>query len=319
MIVSKCPVRISLAGGSTDLDAFLSKYGKGTVISFSANIYNFITIKSDRMGLNGLEKKYVIDYMKREVTDSIEDIKNDVARIALRHFNIDPTTVWFTSDIYASGSGLASSTSYLIALINAIQTSLKLDMTRRELCRLAHKLEKEFNPLTGYQDPYSCGTGGFNRFDFTNDGIVTIENLDTRIFDKFDTYLIHTGQARSSTDVLKSIDPDKCLRLLDTADQMYECIQNNDDKGVLDLIKEGWKIKKSTGKIAEDKRVVDLDELLDNDKNILAHRLLGAGNGGYFLAFTKKDSKIDAIQDKTGHQMVKVEVCHAGPTCMQVR
>ena len=57
----------------------------------------------------------------------------------------------------------------------------------------------------------------------------------------------------------------------------------------------------------------------DNDKNILAHRLLGAGNGGYFLAFTKKDSKIDAIQDKTGHQMVKVEVCHAGPTCMQVR
>lgn len=319
MIVSRCPVRISLAGGSTDLDAFLSKYGRGTVISFSANIYNYITLKSDKMGLNGLQKKYVIDYMKREVTDSIKNIKNDIARIALRHFNVEPTTVWFTSDIYTSGSGLASSTSYLIALINAIQTSLNLNMTRRELCHLSHKLEKEFNPLTGYQDPYSCGTGGFNRFDFKNNGTVSIENLDTNIFNKFDTYLIHTGQARSSTDVLKSIDPDKCLKLLDTADQMYECIMRNDNKGVLDLIREGWKIKKSTGKITENKKVVELDHLLENNKNILAHRLLGAGNGGYFLAFTEKDSKINVIQDKTEHRMVKVEVCHAGPTCTKVR
>jgi len=319
MIISKCPVRVSLAGGSTDLDLFLQKYGRGTVISFSANIYNYITLKSDRMGLNGLEKKYVIDYMKREVTDTIGDIKNDVARIALSYFNIDPTTVWFTSDIYASGSGLASSTSYLIALINAIQTSLGLNMTKRELCQLSHILEKQFNPLTGYQDPYSCGTGGFNRFDFNNSGIVRIENLNANIFNNFDAYLIHTGQARSSTDVLKTIDPDKCVKLLDTAEQMHCCILNGDSRGVLELIKEGWLIKKSTGKIAEDKRVIDLDEILENDENILAHRLLGAGNGGYFLAFTNKNSKIDRLQDKTGHQMVKIDVCHAGPTCMQVR
>lgn len=319
MIISKCPVRISLAGGSTDLDFFLQKYGRGTVISFSANIYSYITLNTDRMGLNGLEKKYVIDYMKREVTDSIEDIKNDVARIALKHFNLTPTTVWFTSDIYASGSGLASSTSYLIALINAIQFSLNLNLTKRQICQLAHNLEKQFNPLTGFQDPYSCGTGGFNRFDFKNTGIVNIENLDTNIFDNFDTYLIHTGHARSSTDVLKTIDPDKCVKLLETAESMYSCIMNNDALGVLSLIRDGWKIKKETGKIAEDKRVVDLDDLLENDNNILAHRLLGAGNGGYFLAFTKKDCQINRLQDKLSQCLVKVNVCHSGPTCTQVR
>lgn len=319
MIVSKCPVRISLAGGSTDLDLFLQKYGKGTVISFSANIYSYITINTDRMGLNGLEKKYVINYMKREVVDCIDDIKNDVARTAFEYFSLGPTTVWFTSDIYASGSGLASSTSYLIALINAIQFSRNLCLTKRQICHLAHKLEKQFNPLTGFQDPYSCGTGGFNKFEFKNTGQVNIENLDTNIFENFDTYLIHTGQARSSTDVLKTIDPDKCVKLLETAESMYSCIINNDTSGVLSLIRDGWKIKKETGRIAEDKRVADLDAILEDDSNILAHRLLGAGNGGYFLAFTKKGCKLNNLQDRLRQPLVKVSVCHSGPTCTQLR
>ena len=318
MIISKCPVRVSLAGGSTDLDAFLQKYGRGSVISFSANIYNYITVKTDRMGLNGLEKKYVIDYMKREVVNSAEDIKNDVARIALRYFNTRPTTVWFTSDIYASGSGLASSTSYLIALLNALQTTLNLKLTKREICSLSHKLEKEFNPLTGFQDPYGCGLGGFNRIESDNTGKIRIENLDTDIFKKFDLYLVHTGQARSSTDILKTIDPDKCVDLLKTSDEMYFALIKKNYDDVLDLINEGWKIKKSTGKITEDKRVSDLDSLLDNNKNILAHRLLGAGNGGYFLVFTKKDLKIDKSMKNILIKMVRIDVCHAGPVCIKL-
>ena len=318
MIISKCPVRISLAGGSTDLDSFLQKYGRGSVISFSANIYNYITVKTDRMGLNGLEKQYVIDYMKREVVASADDIKNDIARIALRYFRIEPTTVWFTSDIYASGSGLASSTSYLIALLNALQTTLNLKMTKREICQLSHKLEKEFNPLTGFQDPYGCGLGGFNRIESDSDGKIRIENLDTDIFKNFDLYLVHTGQARSSTDVLKTIDPDKCVALLKASDEMYSAIIKKNYDDVLELINEGWKIKKDTGKIAEDKRVAELDELLENRKDILAHRLLGAGNGGYFLVFTKKDSKIEDSMKNISIKMVKVDVCHAGPVCMKM-
>jgi len=318
MIISKCPVRVSLAGGSTDLDAFLQKFGRGSVISFSSNIYNYITVKTDRMGLNGLEKKYVIDYMKREVVDTPNDIKNDIARIAINYFQIKPTTIWFTSDIYASGSGLASSTSYMISLINALQSELNLKMTKRELCQLAHKLEKEFNPLTGFQDPYGCGLGGFNRIESDNTGKIRIENLDTDIFKKFDLYLVHTGQARSSTDVLKTIDPDKCVDLLKASDEMYFALIKKNYDDVLDLVNEGWKIKKSTGKITEDKRVAELDTLLNSNQDILAHRLLGAGNGGYFLVFTKKDLKIDVSMKNMSVKKVKVEVCHAGPVCMKL-
>jgi D-glycero-alpha-D-manno-heptose-7-phosphate kinase len=319
MIVSKCPVRISFAGGSTDLDAFLQKFGRGSVISFSADIYSYITVKTDKMGLNGLEKKYVVDYMKREVVDSIDEIKNDIARVALNYFHSQPTTVWFTSDIYASGSGLASSTSYLIALLNALQFNCNLNLTKRELCQLAHKLEKEFNPLTGFQDPYGCGLGGFNRIESDNTGKIKIENLDTDIFKKFDLYLVNTGQARSSTGVLKTIDPDKCLDLLKASDDMYFALLKKNYEDVLGLIKEGWKIKKTTGKIIEDKKVIELDELLSSNKNILAHRLLGAGNGGYFLVFTKKDLNIEKYMKNISIKFVKIDVCHAGAVCTKIK
>ena len=82
MFISKCPVRISLAGGSTDLDAYLQKYNTGSVICFSANIYCYINLNTDKLGLNGLDNKYVINYMKREVVSSAEDIKNDIASIS---------------------------------------------------------------------------------------------------------------------------------------------------------------------------------------------------------------------------------------------
>jgi len=318
MIVSRCPVRISLAGGSTDLDAFLQKYGRGSVISFSANIYNYISLKTDRMGLNGLDNKYVIDYMKREVVDSIDDIKNDVARVVLKHFDVSPTTVWFTSDIYTSGSGLASSTSYLIALVNAVQTSLGLNLARRKLCQVSHGLEKIFNPLTGFQDPYGCGLGGFNRIQSQNNGVISIENLDAEFFDNYDSYLIHTGQARSSTEILKTVVPEKCVDLLKMSDLMYESLMNKRYDDVLSIINEGWKIKKQTGKISADSKVSELDALLQSNENVLAHRLLGAGNGGYFLAFTRKNSSVDNLQDIFRARMVKIGVCNQGPTCLQV-
>ena len=316
MIVSKCPVRISLAGGSTDLDNFVSKYGKGTVISFSADIFTYITLKTDRLGLNGLEKKYVIDYMKREVTENIADIKNDVARVSFDHFKMNPTTVWFTSDIYASGSGLASSTSYLISLVNALSFVAGKNLNKREICKLAHQLEKKFNPLIGYQDSYGCGMGGFNKFEFHKNGAVFIESLDTSILEHFDMFLIQTGLERSSTDVLKTIDPEKCFPLLDIAEEMHRSIVNHDVEKFLRLINEGWSIKKKTGKIADNSIVMSLDKELSECPQVLAHRLLGAGNGGYFLIFSKKNEK---LQLNIKQKLVKVNVFHEGPLITEVK
>ena len=84
MIVSKCPVRISFAGGSTDLDSFIQKHGRGAVISFSANLYTYISVFRDTFGQNFLDEKYNIVYSKKESTKNIEDIQNELVRVVLK-------------------------------------------------------------------------------------------------------------------------------------------------------------------------------------------------------------------------------------------
>jgi D-glycero-alpha-D-manno-heptose-7-phosphate kinase len=320
VIVSRCPVRISLAGGSTDLDSFLDYHGQGSVISFSANIYNYITLRSDRLGINGLDKKFVIDYMRREVVDEIHEIKNDVAREVLLHFGHKPTTVWFTSDIYSSGSGLASSTSYLIALICAVCSSLGKNLDKRKICELALELERNFNPLTGKQDPYGCGMGGFNRFKFYKNGTTIVESLPLDFLEEYDMHLVPTGVSRSSTEVLKTVDPEKCVSIFQVAQEMHSLIMSNDSEGILKLISEGWKLKKSSSRIMmENEKISSLDQAILDCKSVLAHRLLGAGNGGYFLCFTNKDFDTNKLSSQIKDNIVKIEVCNDGPKSMRIK
>lgn len=319
MIVSRCPVRVSLAGGSTDLESYLQEYKYGTVIGFTADVYCYINMKTDRLGLNGLDDKYVIDYMNREVVTNVGDIKNDIARTVLSHYKIPATTLWFTSDIYASGSGLASSTAYLIAMINAIENHLGIESSKSEVCRLAHSLEKNFNPLTGYQDPYACGTGGLNRFHFHDNGEVQIEKLKSDILENLNMYLVSTGATRSSTEILGTLDLKKCSELVKITESLHTSIENNDTQRFFELINEGWNLKKRTGKITEDARVSSIDNVLSCDNEVLAHRLLGAGNGGYFLIFTKNNLPVKRIQDKLGTRVTRIKTCNDGPTVMKMR
>ena len=145
MIVSRCPVRISLAGGSTDLDSFLQEYGKGSVITFTANLHTYIALRADKFGLNGQDNKFVLNYMDREVVDKVSDIKNDVAKVCFEYFKSSPVTCWFNSDVYSSGSGLAASSAYLNAFISAMSTLQNRKISQLGICKLSHELENRPN------------------------------------------------------------------------------------------------------------------------------------------------------------------------------
>ena len=151
MIISKCPLRISLVGGSTDLQGFIDKFGMGSAISFPPNLYTYININN-----NISTEKWIINYSKSERVNNPNKIKNDIAREVIKYFNLPPISMTFNSDIPSSGSGLASSSSYLIACIAAACKFKGIDYSQTEIAKLAIKLERSFNPLTGYQDPYGC-------------------------------------------------------------------------------------------------------------------------------------------------------------------
>jgi len=186
MFITNCPLRISLFGGSTDNIAFVEKYNYGAVISFACNLRTYIMSHQDRFGYNIEAGRYIINYSKREEVRSISEIKNDPIRVVLDYFQCDPMTLTMSSDIYSQGSGLASSSSYILSLIKNILLIKKINMSTLDICKLAHKLELKFNPYCGYQDPYGCGIGGFKKIEFYKGGNVKYNFLTEDIFKYYD-------------------------------------------------------------------------------------------------------------------------------------
>tara|TARA_B100000131_G_C18089499_1_gene601591 strand:- start:139 stop:1086 length:948 start_codon:yes stop_codon:yes gene_type:complete len=291
MYIASCPLRISLFGGSTDNPYFVEKYGRGSVISFTSNLKTYVTISQDKFGFNRDKHKYIINYSKREEVSTIDDIQNEVVRTVLKHFKMPPVQVTLTSDAYSQGSGLASSSSYTISLIKACCLFFNLSITDNDVCKLAYKLERIYNPFCGYQDPYGCGVGGFKRINFYNETSITYEFLSTDIFECFDTHLVFTGVTRNSKRILKNVTEnlDKIQPLLDTADDAYQTLVDNNYDRFLYLLGKSWSQKKKTSStIAENETIREIDSILEQNDTICAHKLCGAGNGGFFLTFSEK-------------------------------
>ena len=293
MFISSCPLRVSLFGGSTDNPYFVEKYGRGSVISFTSNLKTYVTISQDKLGYNKEGGKYIINYSRREEVSTIDEIQNEVVRTVLQHYNMPPVQVTLTSDAYSQGSGLASSSSYTISLIKACCLFLNISITENDACKLAYTLERIYNPYCGYQDPYGCGVGGFKRINFYSEKSITYEFLSTDIFEHYDTHLLFTGVTRNSKRILKNITEnlDKVQPLLETADEAYQTLINDDYDKFMYLMNESWEQKKRTSSsIAENDIIVSMDDHLGENKTVVSHKLCGAGNGGFFLTFSKKDT-----------------------------
>ena len=291
MYIASCPLRVSLFGGSTDNPYFVEKYGRGSVISFTSTLKTYVTISQDVVGFNKDKHKYIINYSKREEVSSIDDIQNEVVRTVLKHFNMPPITVSLTSDAYSQGSGLASSSSYTISLIKACCLFLKKTISDNDACKLAYNLERNYNIYCGYQDPYGCGVGGFKRITFMGDNSIAYEFLSTDIFERYDTHLVFTGVTRNSKKILKNVTEnlDKVKPLLTTCDKAYDVLISKDHEKFLYLVGKSWSQKKQTSPIiAECDTICEMDYVLENNETVCAHKLCGAGNGGFFLTFSEK-------------------------------
>lgn len=315
MIIAKCPLRISLVGGSTDLEEFVNKYQRGSVISFPSTLYTYISVHDNHTN------NYIINYSKKEVVDQAADIKNDVAREALLYFDVGPVTVTFNTDILSEGSGLAASSSYMIAIVKALSVYKNINSSNFEICRIALELERTFNPLTGYQDSYGAGVGGFKRIDFHKGRRPLFQFLDVAFLEsRYDMYLINTGIKRSSTTVLKQIDIDKTATLLPLVDQMERAIDSVDYQGFETILNQGWLQKKATASmITEDAKIQLMDATFAQSPLIHALKLCGAGGGGYFLLLCDKQQD-EAVMTAFGDlgQLTKIEANAEGVVGFQV-
>lgn len=285
MVISKCPLRVSLVGGSTDLQKFIDKYKVGKVISFPISLYTYITLSKR------YDKYYVINYTKREHVILPNNIKNDIARVLIEYFNLPPITMSFNADIPTTGSGLASSSSYMVAAVAAACKFKKLDWSQAKICKIAHELELKFNPLTGYQDTYGCGLPSSKLMVFNGD--VNIRFID---LPKFNIFLHNTNINRSSTKILKTIDVDKSYPLLKLVDKVYSSLSKNNLKNFWSLLNDAWEAKKNISSDIMSNELKNIESKLNQDPQLKYLKLCGAGGGGYFLIMTNSQPTLDSIQ-----------------------
>ena len=129
--------------------------------------------------------------------------------------------------------------------------------------------------------------------EFERGGNVKFSFLSQELFDHFDMHLIFTGVTRNAEDVCKDVTKnlDKIKPLLKIADDAYDIIIQKDYDKLLHLIRQGWEQKKRISSVITSNQVIkDMDKAIEENETVLAHRLCGAGNGGFFLTFSKKNT-----------------------------
>ena len=155
--------------------------------------------------------------------------------------------------------------------------------------------------------------GGFKRIEFYNINTTKFEYLPTDLFREYDTHLVFTGVTRNSKKILKSVtgNLEKVKPLLKITDQAYKSIKEKEHYKVLRQLSKGWNQKKKTSSmISENHHIQDMDNILSTCESVVSHKLCGAGNGGFFLTFSEKDTlniPYDSVKIKVVSEGVKGE------------
>lgn len=304
MIISRTPFRISLAGGGTDLGEYYSE-GYGAVLSLTIDKYIYITVNKR------FDDTIRISYSKTEIVNNIDQIQHDIVRECLKATEITKgIEITSIADIPA-GTGLGSSSSFTVGLLNALYTFKGEQKSSEYLAKKACQIEIDIleKPI-GKQDQYAAAFGNINYFRFNSDETVFHEplKLNTTDIDKLNNKLLlfYTGITRSANEIL-STQKTETKNKLGFLDRMRD--QANELKMVLltdgiskkigDILHEGWLLKKQLcSRISNP--MIEVYYLKALEAGAVGGKILGAGGGGFLLFYcdeNKQENVREALKD----------------------
>nr|MCU0494681.1 GHMP kinase [Chloroflexaceae bacterium] len=290
MLISRTPLRISFAGGGSDLAAFY-RHEPGAVVSTAINKYIYITVNAK------FDHQIRASYSITEIVDSVEEVRHQLIREALklvgRHNQIEITSI---SDIPAQGTGLGSSSTYTVGLLNALHAFVGrfvgADRLAREACQI--EIERCGSPI-GKQDQYIAAFGGFQYIQFNPDGTVFVDPIicapSTKVQLQERLLMLYTGISRSTNNVLQeqrsnteqNSEHRATLRqMVGLAHALRTALCNNDIDVVGDVLHEGWMLKRQ---LASGITTSQIDTWYERARQQGAQggKVLGAGGGGFLL------------------------------------
>jgi len=301
MIISRTPYRISFFGGGTDYPDWYLKNG-GKVLSTTFDKYCYISLRNLPQFFS---HKYRIVYSQIESINSYDEINHPSVREILRYFDLpNGLEIHHDGDLPAR-SGLGSSSSFTVGLLNAIYAFQGLRISNYELACLAINMEQNIiKEPVGSQDQIAAAYGGFNKINFQKDGDFSVNRQiydQNRISDlNKNLMLFFSGQSRYSSDVsskkIENIKEGKNIGYLSEIESMVDesiSILGNKNKPLNsfgELLNEAWKCKKQfTGAVSNS--LIDSIYKRAIEAGALGGKLLGAGGGGFIIFYVETHNK----------------------------
>ena len=134
MIITQTPLRLSLLGGNTDYREYFLNYG-GLCLTTTIDKYIYCIV------VKRFDDLIVVNYSEKEIVEKVDDLRHDLVREALKLLGIAKgIEISFLADIPSQGSGLGSSSSVLVGLLNALHAYLGASVQSKQLAEEAIKI-----------------------------------------------------------------------------------------------------------------------------------------------------------------------------------
>lgn len=315
MIITKTPLRISFTGGGTDLPDYYQKHG-GAVVSAGIDKYIYIAVNEK------FDNKIRVSYSKTEIVDEVEDLQHELVRECLKLVGIrGGIEITSIADI-PSGTGLGSSSTFTVGLLNALYVYAGYSPSSEELAQQACYVEISVlgHPI-GKQDQYAAAYGGMNYFRFNPDETVSRERIylndgDARKM-RQKLMLFYTGLTHNANTILQEQKQNTASKMetleymKNQATEMYrELTRNGFNEKFGQALHEGWIRKRSMASCITNGAINERYERA-LEAGATGGKLLGAGGGG-FLLFYCDEEKQEAVERAVGLPRINFHVSLRG-------
>jgi D-glycero-alpha-D-manno-heptose-7-phosphate kinase len=298
MIVTRTPFRLTLGGGGTDLPGFYERHG-GYVLALGIDKYMYVALN-----IPYADRKVRLHYLDSESVDRAGDLRHDLAREALRAHGIDDAIDIASLADLPAGTGLGSSSCYLVGLLNAVRTYLFRPATAHSLADEACRIELDVlrKPI-GKQDQYMAAFGGLTELVIDRQGRVSVERIPLPSYAVAEfvanTHMYYTNVQRPATDVLgeqsRSLRAGRedvetaMLRIKEIGRRIGDAFRQADFDRFGRLMHEHWVEKRRLSGRVTVPIVERLYEYVRDEFGVLGGKVAGAGGGGFLMLYCPRN------------------------------
>ena len=288
MIVVRTPLRISFLGGGTDFPDYYRDHG-GLVLSTAIDKYIYVIVKQR------FDNMIYVNYSRKEIVENVDEIQHELVREAMHitgvKRGVEITTL---ADVPSSGTGLGSSSTVTVGLLQALYSYSGQLVTAETLARNACEIEIDRceKPI-GVQDQYIAAYGGFRAISFEKDAVTVSKlGLNDELIRRLNRnmMLFYTNITRPSESILVeqreniSEREDSLAGLRELAVQARDCLKRGDLSEFGNMLHNGWELKRG---LASGVSNQNLDDLYNASRKAgaIGGKIAGAGGGGFLLLY----------------------------------